>query len=333
MRILHTADLHYGHSRFLPAGAHIERQQRMSREICSLVQAHHIDVVILAGDIAHRIDLSPEEEYIMVEFLRDLDDLVPWVAIAGNHDRYGKDKTRIDFLTQVKFKQGTIATSQPSWVLHRDVKFILVPYAGHSTESLENAVHKVIATSKPAATTIVVAHEHFEGAVLDSGYVGHSQGYPRIPRIPEVDYWALGDIHLHQAVTVGAWYSGAPIQHTFGEKLPKGVIVLDLTTKEMEFVELTTPSKLITLDAAPEIWDEANYYRIVGEAQVIKQGSPSLIYTDFSRKVEVKLDPEKVISQISDVLLTVGLPKELLEEAVEIHEDAFKKVSGGTWTS
>lgn len=275
-RILHIADLHYGHSRFLPEGRHIERQRLMGQEICKVIRDKQVELVIIAGDLAHRIDLSPEEECAMMEFLYDLDNLADWVAIAGNHDKYVEGKTRIDFLQSAKFTRGTIATTRPLYVDKCGVGLILLPYAGYSTDTLEAAVRDLMTPGvAQGVPIIVVSHEHFVGAILDSGYVGYSKDYPRVPDIEEILYWALGDIHLHQQIGPTAWYSGSPMQHTFGEKVPKGVMLLDVAGKVCyaQFIELTALGKLLTVETPPEEWSTTDFYRLVGDAQVV-EGAP-----------------------------------------------------------
>lgn len=325
MRILHTADLHFGHSRFLPEGAHIERQKQMGEEIISVAKTHQVDVVVIAGDITHRPDISPEEEFALIEFLHCLDATVPWVLGDGNHDYLGEGRSRIAFLDLVGF-QGCIVTGTPQAQIIAGCNFIVIPYGGYTTEQLEQIVLSFCHSTLP---NVVVAHEHFEGAVLDSGFIGKSRSYPKVPNLEQVAYWALGDIHLYQELRKNAIYSGSPIQHTFGEALPKGVVLVELDeTLSTTFLPFDLPGKLITLDSPPSEWHEKDFYRIIGKPQILEESPVQLIYTDFAPTVQFNLDPSIILEQISEVLLQVGLPEELLDSALAIHEESFQKVQG-----
>lgn len=351
IRLLHTGDLHYGHSRFLPQDAHIERHRQMGQEILQICKSQSVDQVIIAGDLAHRIDLSPAEELAMMEFLHELDKVLGdsqdrlvdscWMATSGNHDYMGIGRSRLDFLNHARFQKAYLATNEPKCIMRGGLCHILIPFGGYSTNDLELIVEHFTKTVwTPWSNDIgeqwpivVTCHEHFHGAVYDTGYVGKGK-YPKVPDIPEVAYWALGDIHLYQALRANAVYCGAPMQHTFGEALPKGVLLVDFENGNLkqEFVPLQTPGQLITLEQPPEEWDTRHFYRLVGNAQVVQSNSDQLIYTEFNNDIQIDLNPDKILTQVEDVLLDVGLPRELLPEALEVHEDTFKKCQGAeTW--
>lgn len=86
MKILHTADLHLG--KRLEKFSRLEEQKQILDEIIQLADDHHIDVVLIAGDLFDAF--NPASEAVDL-FYRSLKRLTAngkriVVAIAGNHD-------------------------------------------------------------------------------------------------------------------------------------------------------------------------------------------------------------------------------------------------------
>lgn len=114
-------------------------------------------------------------------------------------------------------------------------------------------------------------HECFAGISLDSGLV--AKGGVSIPDVPCIKYFACGDIHKMQKVNVkgraihgSAWYSGAPMQYNFGDVLPKGCLVVDVsddriyTTRIVQIPQAIELHNITSLDQIPK--DSPHWYKL-----------------------------------------------------------------------
>lgn len=86
MRILHTSDWHLG--RMLEGRSRIEEQVQFIDELCGIVEAEGVDLVLIAGDVFDTVNPPAIAEEL---FYETLDRLSAGggravVAIAGNHD-------------------------------------------------------------------------------------------------------------------------------------------------------------------------------------------------------------------------------------------------------
>lgn len=86
MRILHTADWHFGKT--LEGRDRMAEQRQFVDELCDLCRAESVDLVLMAGDVYQTVNPSAEAEQL---FYRALDGLSAGgtrgvVVIAGNHD-------------------------------------------------------------------------------------------------------------------------------------------------------------------------------------------------------------------------------------------------------
>ncbi|MGI9953253.1 exonuclease subunit SbcD [Moorellaceae bacterium AZ2] len=86
MRILHTSDWHLG--RTLEGRPRLPEQREFVEQLCDLVVAEDIDLVLIAGDIFDTFNPPAEAENLFFEALERLsgDGKRAVVAIAGNHD-------------------------------------------------------------------------------------------------------------------------------------------------------------------------------------------------------------------------------------------------------
>lgn len=86
MRILHTADWHFGKT--LDGRDRIAEQQRVIREMAEICRAEAIDVVLMAGDVFQTVNPSAQAEQLYYEALASLSDggKRGLIVIAGNHD-------------------------------------------------------------------------------------------------------------------------------------------------------------------------------------------------------------------------------------------------------
>lgn len=259
MKILHAADLHVGCCRRYPDS--LKRARLVFRDILRIVKAKGCQLLVVSGDWFDRPTPNHEERALVAELFKRSS--VPIVSITGNHDKWGRqfDQTALNWLTGLAPKFGHRVWDKPTGEEFEGVRWIALPYNDWSAPE-QHLLTRYLLDEIPEdwdGPVVGLAHEFFQGALLDSGYTGTSDKYAQLHTFPgEISYWALGDIHKMQKMASNAWYPGAPYQTSFGEKLPKGVLVVDLAKKgRPEFVEITSPTPMIELTAVPDEWPDA----------------------------------------------------------------------------
>lgn len=257
-RFLHTADLHLNALRKLDG--YLSRVESTLDQIARAVRVHHVDFVVLAGDVYHTRSISHEERRLFSSWLSTLK--VPAVVISGNHDKRsaGVGDTSLGYLSSLSTTealQHTIHDGLPTLREVAGVQLVLLPYQGWANPELHLLLELLVRAARKQSRLplVVVMHEMVSGVTLDSGFTPETTALKiHLKHLPEVTYWALGDIHKAQAVLPNAWYSGSPHQVDFGEVLPKGILIVD-TKKPTEprFIELKSRPLLVLTELPKEV--------------------------------------------------------------------------------
>jgi DNA repair exonuclease SbcCD nuclease subunit len=287
----------------------------MIDELLRLVKKHKCENLVICGDFFDRPSPSHEERAVVADLFRRCP--VPILSVTGNHDKWGarEDQTALNWLTKLAPKFGHRVWSSPAAEKIEGVWWLALPYGGWNQAEIYLLINWLLehVPAKSSAPVVGLAHEFFEGAVDDTGYVGKGKKYPALPDVGDkVNYWALGDVHKLQKQASYAWYPGSPYQIDFGEVLPKGVLLVDLEQKKPEFIEITKPRPLVELRKVPEEWPDAYVKLIVSPDQipyplpkcVVKIGSPAIL------EKPVVDDEENVLQgKVSSNYILDGMPE------------------------
>lgn len=167
-----------------------------------------------------------------------------------------------------RFRHTIVAEGRPEWVTVAGQEFLLFPWHREAASAL------VKESRRHRTAPVVVLHLALKGAKADNGY--------RLPTGEELDprvhacYLALGDLHLQQRpfkALPHMWYCGAPIQHDFGETLPKGCLIVDPREPTTpRFVPLEVRPRLITVQSLDEHRqaDQHDLFRLIAHHAIEK---------------------------------------------------------------
>lgn len=85
MKLLHIADIHIG--KRVSEFSLLDDQRFVLTQIINLVRAHHIDAILVAGDVYDKSLPSADAVALVDWFFSKLAETgVPAIVIAGNHD-------------------------------------------------------------------------------------------------------------------------------------------------------------------------------------------------------------------------------------------------------
>jgi exonuclease SbcD len=294
-------------------------------------------LVVIAGDVYDRLDLLPREKDLFVEHLCRADHAgITTIIVSGNHDMIDEDDGGYTHLRGLKIvaeerrlrRTYIVETNPRSFVpaAFPELSVICVPSYYRQTKEVNGIVQAQLKALKEAGdlhgTVLAVVHETVLGSKNDFGKrmgvdFGKAEHCVELdPSIP-VTYWALGDIHRPQRIkgVQNAWYSGAPIQHDFGDPGDRGVLLVDLNKPtEPELLELEGVKKLVTVEVTartkPEDLPVGAHVRLAGERDQCRrlQGHTAVVATKPVAPKEVEIIEDV---KISDVLQ--GLPEILAE--------------------
>ena len=270
MRILHTSDWHVG--RTFHGVDLLADQARVLGSIAALVAEHHVDVVVLAGDVYDRAVPSGEAVGVCMRALESIRAAgAVIVATSGNHDSAARLGATGSFAAAGGLHLRTRVAELDTPVLlgdeHGAVAFYGVPFlepdtARHALQQpgarthaavLAAAMDRVRADRAARAGTrgarlrsVVLAHAFVVGAEAAGSERSISVG--GVETVPAsvfdgVDYVALGHLHSPQTLTERVRYSGSPLPYSFGERNHrKAVWLVDLdATGLAEVRELVLP--------------------------------------------------------------------------------------------
>lgn len=274
MKLLHISDLHLG--KRLGEYRLLEEQAALLRWVIETAQTHHVQGILLAGDIYDRSVPPVEAVALLDRFLTRLcAEKIPLFAISGNHD----SPERIAFGSELFEKSGIyfspVYDGQIRTIpLEEDgerVYIHLLPFLrpthvrmalgleSPEAETDEPTLHGMTYTEAMAEVldrltlpqngkNILVCHQFLTGALRSD-----SEEVPLVGTLDAIDvslldrfdYVALG--HLHRAQTVGGReqvrYSGTLMPYAFSETEEKGCILVD-TTEGIHTTFLPVPAGL-----------------------------------------------------------------------------------------
>jgi exonuclease SbcD len=246
MRILHTADWHLG--KLLKGIDRTPEVAKALEELLEIVRKERVDLVVVAGDLFDRPQVSVEAEEAAWHFFLGLHELgVPALVIAGNHD--SRDRLEVHGRVLARFGvvvRGEVRLRGEGGVVDRPVRAGLLPFLserrllsfqegelgewrGQYAERMEKLLRHL-----SQEEDLLLAHLTVEGVRPGGGefafYLTNSYALPRqaLPQRPR--YIALGHIHRQEQVAENAWYSGSLIQLDFGEHedAPRGALLVEL---------------------------------------------------------------------------------------------------------
>ncbi len=123
MRILHTSDWHLG--RTLEGRSRLEEQVMFIDELCGIVEAEAVDLVLIAGDVFDTVNPPAAAEELFYDALNRLADggKRGIVVIAGNHD----NPERLCAASPLAERNGIILYGLPKEVLTPSSSFLIRP--------------------------------------------------------------------------------------------------------------------------------------------------------------------------------------------------------------
>lgn len=320
MRFLQTSDLHVGESRALPD--YLKRHSEVLYQISDYAKQHSLPILV-PGDLYHTKNPTYEERLLAEGWICHLElQQIHSLWIPGNHDHVAGDLTLLDSLAAFPLRYTKIFTNRTpvrSCVIN-EMLVIGVPWGNLSKEEIEISVRAELAKRPPSHLPVVVmVHECIVGSKFDNGII--SPKGCSLPDMPEVTYWAVGDIHTQQRTNLAnGHYAGAPLQFKFDDNERKGFLVVDLSLpSQPTFVE-TQFKKLKTISTVEEMKEDA-YYFVKGEVEeVLKAGKhESVIRTDWSRpkKEVVEYVPGDLTEGLCEYLADNGFDETFQEKALK----------------
>ncbi len=251
LRIAHLADTHLGFSGYGKSDPETGRNQRavdFERAFALVIDdilTRDVDLVIHAGDVFHHTRPSWHTLALFVQQMRRLELAgIPAVVIAGNHDTprlrtSGSLYSVMELsLPCVHFMTGYVTEEQPFPEL--DLVVHGVPHG-----SLINPDPPLI-LPRGDKRNIVVTHGVAAGAKIAGS---HEQGEAELRGNvfdDDVDYVAMGHIHLRQTIGLNKVYSGSTERTSWGDQgATPGYALVTLRARgdlaQIEFID--TPAR------------------------------------------------------------------------------------------
>lgn len=277
MRIIHTSDWHLGQYFFTKSRA--PEHQHFLNWLVNQVEIHHVDAVIVAGDIFDTGSPPSYARELYNKFIVDLQKTgCQLVILSGNHDSVSVLNESSSLLSYLNTQVVTSGSEPNVITLHnkqvqpiglvcaipflrpRDIQLSV---AGQSIEekqlSLQTAIHDHYQASYQLALEqramlgldipiIATGHLTVIGAELTDSvrdiYIGTLEAFPS-RAFPPADYIALGHIHRPQVIGGKEYirYCGSPIALSFDETAQqKSVCLVEFTGSELtEITPLAIP--------------------------------------------------------------------------------------------
>ena len=236
------------------------------RAVYKVAERENVDCVIFAGDLFDTASVRPpERDAFLKELLRADKRGFTTLIVDGNHDEYAAGYSNARFLQLLyehkRFRHTIVAAGAPEWITVAGQPFLLFPWHRDAATML------VKESRRQRTPPVVVLHLALKGAKADNGYRLPS-GYELDPRV-NACYLALGDLHQCQRPIKAMphmWYCGSPVQHNFGETLPKGCLIVDSTAPTTpRFVPFDLRPQLVTVTSLAEHRraDQRDLFRLI----------------------------------------------------------------------
>ncbi|GAA5206586.1 exonuclease SbcCD subunit D [Microbacterium kyungheense] len=272
MRILHTSDWHIGRS--FHGHATLDALRGVLDALVGQVRDHHVDVVIVAGDVFDSATPAAGAYTLLTDALRGIADAGATVVVtSGNHDsaaRLGFQSGLLRDGVHVLTDPAAIGTPVTVHDEHGPVHVYGIPFlepvlmraewpeVRSQADVLARAMDIVRADAAArGGRTIAVAH-CFAAGVEPTPHLERDIQQGGLDIVPlsafdGVDYMALGHIHGRQQLAPNVRYAGAPLHYSFDEgHKPRGSWLVELTADglgEVEWMPLPVPRALTTLTA------------------------------------------------------------------------------------
>jgi exonuclease SbcD len=301
-RFLAFADIHLG------SGASYERepgdrlrdQADVLEQITQLARHHQVDAILNAGDVFEGPTVTPEQEEVFADFLRDCRaHNIPVISVCGNgrHDLAMRNRHA---LTVFKYFESHFVLDRPQVQLVRGVNICALPWSpvsrlvaasnGGDRDTIhEDAAEHLLNIARGLRAecdgpAILLAHWSVEGASLPTGLPVETLREPVLPRrdLQEIGFDAIVLGHIHRGQVNAAYepplfYCGSPLPLSFGEERDwHGCWLLDvgggtafaelLPLKSRAFIthdlDLTTNEGVFALGDLPPVGDAIVRVRI-----------------------------------------------------------------------
>ncbi len=235
MRFLHLSDLHLG--KRVCEFSMLDDQRYILEQILSLLDAHPVDGVLLAGDLYDKPVPPAEAVRLLDWFLTQLARRsLPVFAISGNHDSADRIAFGAQLLAGSRVYVSPVFSAPPAPITltdeHGPVDIYLLPFLKpaavrhvfpeETIESYNDALGCVLraCAPDPSHRSVLVAHQFVAGAAVCDSEEPSVGGVDSIDvsLFNGFDYVALG--HLHSPQKVGrdtVRYSGSPLKYSFSE--------------------------------------------------------------------------------------------------------------------
>lgn len=333
LRLLHCADIQIGDSKHIPDN--LDRQFYAWDEIYRIAKKYKVDYILNAGDIVFDTHMSEEARTRLQAKLIQYDNPLRYprmYIISGNHDVYNDTQTMIrpfkDLSNKVLHNYVMVELKPKFIEVSSDLSILAIPYRkGMTTEDFYKYVKRGRNKNR-SKYFVVMAHFYAQGAVLASGY--RKGGIVEFSKVLW-DYLALGDIHEYQKMCKRGFYSGAPVQHKFGDKLPKGVIIYDLAKHKHKFVPIDTPKikKLIQLKEIPKKWPENAWVDLKTSEEINTEKLPNEVVQSSFIAEQQEVDTQKLDDLkegLPDFLADLGFKKKEQRRAVKVVDKLVESI-------
>lgn len=261
MRFLHLADVHLD-TLFAGRGEHLRsRLRHASREAfvaaLGLARREEVDAVLMAGDLFDGTRLSLASEQFLLAALRELSEAgIPFLYATGNHDPSGALGAAGSATGRLAWPDGVVlfgsATPRTVEVFRGDILVGTVTGAGHEGpregRDLSRAFRPPADRKVPA---VALLHTQVGGSRGDAQHERYAPSELGFLRSAGFDYWALGHIHLRQALErhPGIHFPGNLQGRSPRETGAKGGLLVELPAAGL-------PPHVEFVDLAPVRWEE-----------------------------------------------------------------------------
>lgn len=329
MKLLHTADWHIGESwKFLPQ-EYIIRQAAMIDNIYEVARKRGIKVVLVSGDLFHKREPNKDCRNMVLRKLIHYDRHFTTIIMEGNHDQIDINATAISNLRilfeEHKFKNTIVIELQNQVIPYEDGAFLAMPLFKET--KLEEMVSEIKGKYK---WIVAMIHDTTIGVSDDKGWTARA-GWD-MKEIPGITYYAFGHIHKAQRLRLrNAFQAGAPIQHQFSDKQPKGVLVVDTDNPENpKFIRLKNVKPLYIVKDGESI-PEDGYVKLLTKQSHLGKNLPSNVVVsthdiqNFEEIEEYDTDLDS-LKGLTTYLASQGLNSTEQAVGISLVEDIIKDI-------